>query len=100
MWNSSIRPIDKSLLGATTLGQRGAGSDGNEEVLHIPHSSNITRASPSDCFVSYPRHLLAESYSSAEMQSMYSTAPADWANRHLLNYKIVVKLGLSDSFFF
>ena len=27
----------------------------------------------------YPRHLLGESYLSAKMQSLYATAPADWA---------------------
>ena len=32
-----------------------------------------------DCLVSYPGHFLRESYPSAEMQSVYSTAPADWA---------------------
>ena len=30
--------------------------------------------------MSYPEHLLGESYPSAERQSVYSTAPADWAN--------------------
>ena len=30
----------------------GPGSGDNEKVLHIPQSSNITWASPSDCFVS------------------------------------------------
>ena len=55
------------------------GSDGNEEVLRIPHSSSITGVSPSDLLVSYPRHLLGESYPYAEMQSVYSTVPADWA---------------------
>ena len=36
---SSIRPINKILSGATTLGQSGPGSDGNEGVLRIPQSS-------------------------------------------------------------
>ena len=40
-------------------------------------------ASPSDGFVSYPGHLLGESYTSAEMQSVYSTAPVDWANVYM-----------------
>ena len=31
-----------SLSGVTTPGQSGAGSDGNEGVLHIPQSSSIT----------------------------------------------------------
>ena len=32
---SSMWPIDKTLSGATTLGQSGPGSDGNEGVLRI-----------------------------------------------------------------
>ena len=38
-------------------------------------------ASPLDGLISYPGHSLGlgGSYPSAEMQSMYSTAPADWA---------------------
>ena len=79
MSNCSIRPIDRTLSGATTLDQSGLGSDDNEEVLRIPQSSSLTEASPSDCLVSYPRHLLGESYSSAEIQSVYSAAPTDWA---------------------
>ena len=39
MSNSSILPIDKTLSSATTSGQSGPGSNGNEEVLHIPQSS-------------------------------------------------------------
>ena len=76
---SSIWPIDRTLSGATTLGQSGPGSNGNEVVLLIPQSSCITGTSPSDCLVSYLGHLLGESYPSAEKQSVYSTAPADWA---------------------
>ncbi len=35
---------------------------------------------PSDCLVSYQGHSWGgESYLSAEVQSVYSTAPADWA---------------------
>ena len=41
-----------NLSGVTTPGQRGPGSNGNEGVLHIPQSSSITGASPSDCLVS------------------------------------------------
>ena len=80
MSNSSIWPIDKTLSGATTQGQNGPGSNDNEKVLHIPQSSR-TGASLSDCFVLHPRHLLEcvrGSYPSAEMQSAYSTAPANW----------------------
>ena len=74
---SSIQPIDRALSGATTPGQSGPGSNGNEGVLHIPQSSSTAGTSPSDCLVSYPGHSLGGSYPSAEMQSVYSTAPAD-----------------------
>ena len=39
------------ISGATIPGQCGLGSDSNEEVLHIPQSTSITRASPSGCLV-------------------------------------------------
>ena len=99
-------------LCATTLGQSGLGSDGNEGVLHIPQSSSINGILPSDCLVSYPGHswggevlpLCREavgvfynhsqpvhktlvggegSYPSAEKQRVYSTTLADWAINHL-----------------
>ena len=57
--NTSIRPIDKTLSGATTTGLCGPGTNGNEGVLPIPLSSSITEASPSNCFVSYTGHPLA-----------------------------------------
>ena len=54
----SIWLIDRTLSGATTPGQSGPGSDGNEGAIHIPQSSSITGSSPSDCLVSYSRHSL------------------------------------------
>ena len=75
---SSIWPIGRSLSGATTPDQSRSGSDGNEGGLRIPQRSSITGTSPSDSLVSYPGHSLWGSYSSVEMQSVYSTAPADW----------------------
>ena len=56
MLYSSICPIDRILLGATTPRQSGPGSDGNEGELWIPQSSSITGVSPADCVVSYARH--------------------------------------------
>ena len=53
MLNTSIGAIDKTLSGATTPGQSGPGSDGNEGVHRISQSSSVTAASPSDCLVSY-----------------------------------------------
>ena len=57
---SSIWPIDRILSGATTQGQSGLGSDGNEGVLRIPQSFIITRTSRSDSLVLYPGHSLKE----------------------------------------
>ena len=47
-----------ALSSATTTGQSGPGSDGNEGVLHIPQSSSIAGTSPSDSLVSYAGHSL------------------------------------------
>ena len=74
-----FKPIDMALSGATTAGQSGPGINGNKGVLRIPQSSGIAGISPSDCLVSYTGYSLAGSYPSAEVQSEYSTAPADWA---------------------
>ena len=72
---SSVWPMDRT-LSASTPSQSGPG---NERGFGIPQSSSITGNSPSDCLVSYPEHFLGVSYPSAEKQSVYSTAPADWA---------------------
>ena len=80
---SSIWPIERNLSGATSPGQSGPSSDGNEGVLCIPQSSSITEALPSDCLMSYLGHSLEESYPSAKLRSMYSTAPVDWAKIHM-----------------
>ena len=76
---SSIQPIDSTLSGTTMPGQSGPGTDGNKGVFRVPQSSSITGSSPSDCLVSYTGHSLGGSYSSAEVKSVYSAAPADWA---------------------
>ena len=70
---SSIWHIDRTLLSATLTGQSVPGSDGNEGILCISHSSSIT-----EYLVPYPRHLLDEFYPSAGMQLLYSTPLADW----------------------
>ena len=56
MSKSSIWPWDRIISGAITPGQSGPESDGNEVVRHIPQSSSITRASPTDCLILYPEH--------------------------------------------
>ena len=70
----SIWPIDRTLSGATTLGQSRPGSDGNKGVLCTPQSSCITGTSPSDCLVSYPGHLL----------TVGVLPPLQWGNRCIL----------------
>ena len=74
----SIRPIDRALSGTTTPDQSGPGSNDNEGVLHIPQISKAG-VSQSACLVSYPGHSLVGCYPSAEMQSVYSKVPANWA---------------------
>ena len=105
---SFLWPIDMTLSDANTPDQNAPGSDGNEGLLHISQSSSITGTSPSDCLMSYLGHSLVGggilplcreavgafyspsqlghmifvvvgSYLSAEKQSVYSIAPADWA---------------------
>ena len=75
-----------TLSGTTTLGQSGPGNNGSEGVLDIPQSSRAG-ASPSDSLVSYSGLSLGEYYPIEEMQSVYSTSPADWA----LNIDVDIK---------
>ena len=75
----SIWTLDRTLSGDTISGQSEPGSDGNEGVLRIPQNSCITGTWSSDYLVLCPGYSLGESYSSAEMHSVYSTTLTDWA---------------------
>ena len=77
MANSSIWHIDRTLSGATILSQSGPRSNANEGKLHIPQSSSIPGASPSDSLVSYAGHLLGGSYP-FERCSQCILLPGDW----------------------
>ena len=55
---SSVWPVDRILLGATTPSQSGSGTDSKEGVLRIPQSSSITETSLSETLVSFPGYLL------------------------------------------
>ena len=55
---SSIWSIDWTLSGATTPGQSGSGSDGNEGVVRIPQISSIIETSPSNFLVSWGTKIL------------------------------------------
>ena len=95
MSNGPIWPIHRTPSGPTTQGQSGVCSNGNVGVLHISQSSSITETSASNCLVSYLWHSLVGSYPSAEMQSVYSIFPADWARSYfgvckLLNLSICI----------
>ena len=66
-------------------GQSGPGSNGNEGVLRIPQSPGTIGTSPSDCLVSYQdTHSGGVSYPSADVQSVYSTAPTNRASKATL----------------
>ena len=77
--NCSIWPINRTLSGATTTGLSWPEGDGKAGVLCISQSSSINEDLPSNCLVSYLGLSLGESYSPAEIQSVYSTALAHWA---------------------
>ena len=66
MLNSSIGPIDWTLLVTTTPGQSGPRSNSNKEVLCISQSSNIIEASSLDCLVSYSGHSLGQGFTSLQ----------------------------------
>ena len=79
MLNSSIWRIDRTLSDATTPGQSEPGSDGNKGVLRFPQSSSITWASPWACLVSITENSLWGALPSADLQSVNSSVPANWA---------------------
>ena len=74
---SCIWPIHRTLSGASTPGQSGPGSDGNEGELCISESLALLE----------PHHQIVQCkiqfYTSAKMQSVYSTVQADMARLHL-----------------
>ena len=72
MSNSTIWPIDRILSDATTPGQSGPDSDGNEGLPRILQRSSITVVSLSDCLVSY------------------FVTPADWAS-YVCNMFLIVR---------
>ena len=92
--SNSLWPIDRTLSGTTTLGQSELGSNINEGVLYISQSSSIT--APSNCLVSYQDTHWGwgvGSYPSAEKQSVYSTAQANWATPGRIWNKVILRKG-------
>ena len=91
MSDSSFCPRDRILSGATTPGQSGPGSNGNEKVLCPPLQHYWSLAIRLFSVIS--RTLVwGGDYPSAEMQSVYSTVPADWAVSlcGLFNAKVIL----------
>ena len=90
---SSIRPVDRTLSGATTLSQSGPGSNSNEGgTPHLPmlqHYWNLTIRLFS---VIFRTPVGGGSYPSAEKQLVYSTAPTDWASGYYYCYLILIIL--------
>ena len=68
MSNSSTRHIDRTLSDPPTSGQSEPRSDGNEEIFCIPQS-----------ITGHIQDTFGGDLPSVEMQSVYSTALADWA---------------------
>ena len=68
-----------TLPGATTPSQSGPGIDSNKAYFASPKAP-LLEPPPSYSWVSCLGHSLGEFYSSAEMQSAYYTAPADWTS--------------------
>ena len=76
---SSIWPIDRLYQVLPHRARVDLGAMVNKGRSAFPKAPVLLEASPSDCLVSYPGHSLERFYPSAEMQSVYFTAPADWA---------------------
>ena len=76
---SSVWPIGRTLSGATTLDHVHLGVMAMKRYSAIPQTPALLEPHNQICLVSYPEHPLGESYLSAEMRSVYSAAPVDWA---------------------
>ena len=96
---SSIWTKDRTLSGATTLGQCEPGSDGNEGLLHIPQDSSSTGTSPSDCLESYLWPLVGGSLTLLQRCSQCILQPSHkltgeqgliyGSNRNILSFSIL-----------
>ena len=84
---SSIWPIDRTLSGATTQGQSGPGSNGNEEVLCIP----LLLGPHPQIVLCHIQYTCWEGHNpSAEVQSVDSTQPDQTGQYIELNVKTVL----------
>ena len=70
----NFKQFYRTLSDATTPSQGEPGSDGNEEVFHIPKIFR-TSATPSDCLASYPRHSLGARFTPRQRCSRCTPQP-------------------------
>ena len=79
----TIWPIDRTQSGVTTLGQSGPESNGSEKVHYIPQIPTDWSLAIRWFNVTF-RTLVGGSFTpSVEIQSVYSTAPAEWTDNQL-----------------
>ena len=84
MLKSSSWPIDQTLSSATSLSKSGPGSDGNEDLLNISRPPALLDPHHQIFSVIFRTRFGGESHLSSDMQSVYSTAPANWVTEHSL----------------
>ena len=85
----SIWPIDKTLSGATTMGQSEPGSHDPEWVISIPESYKITRTFLLDCFVSYSWYSLEGILPLCKKQSVYNNYTTGTSQLHPWDVPVV-----------
>ena len=90
----SIWPQNRTLLGATTSGQSGPGSNDNEGILYIPQISK-TRSSPSDGLMSYEEHSFGGG--SAVLLLCWDTVSVFYSPSQLGCYSLVSDCSMSIS---
>ena len=85
---SSIWPIHRTLLGSTTPGQSEPGRDNNERVLRKPKAPALLELHHQiiSCHNQDTRGEWG-GYFYEEMQSVYSTSPADWTRFGFMAYQ-------------
>ena len=93
---NSIRPIDRSLSGATTSELTESGSVDNKGLHRIPQSSSNTGTSASDCLVSYQGYSLGGVSILWEKQSVYWTAPTEWTIFYYIYIYIYIYIWLCE----
>ena len=82
---NSIWPIDRTLSGATTLGQSGPGSDGNEGVLCIPQSSSINLYLYTQTYIYINTHFKNHDFLAGVVKGKTNILDMAWNNLMMLH---------------